>query len=209
MDPASMNPTSPSPASTGRGYFAIGVEGISKPGNAGNLMRSAYAFGASFFFAIDPAADLREMRFVDTSGAQEHLPFYIHDGVDSVTLPHDCTLVGVELTEDAIALPSFRHPLRAAYVLGPERGSLSPELQKRCAFIIKIPIRFCVNVGVAGALVMYDRMISLGRFAERPVRSGGPTETPSVHRHGPQKIRSRAERRRRAATLGRGEIPAD
>ncbi|MEX2009990.1 MAG: TrmH family RNA methyltransferase, partial [Dongiaceae bacterium] len=28
-----------------RGYFGIGVEGISKPMNLGNLMRSAHAFG--------------------------------------------------------------------------------------------------------------------------------------------------------------------
>jgi tRNA G18 (ribose-2'-O)-methylase SpoU len=62
--------------------------------------------------------------------------------------------------------------LRAAYVLGPEKGSLSPALQKRCAHLVKIPAKFCVNVGVAGALVMYDRMICLGSFAERPVRAG-------------------------------------
>jgi tRNA G18 (ribose-2'-O)-methylase SpoU len=35
-----------------RGYFAIGVEGISKPVNLGNLLRSAHAFGASFVFTI-------------------------------------------------------------------------------------------------------------------------------------------------------------
>jgi tRNA G18 (ribose-2'-O)-methylase SpoU len=63
--------------------------------------------------------------------------------------------------------------MRAAYVLGPEKGSLSPALVKRCDFTVKIPAKFCVNVGVAGALVMYDRMISLGKFAERPVRAGG------------------------------------
>ncbi|HYD70765.1 RNA methyltransferase [Azospirillum sp.] len=188
-----------------RGYFAIGVERISKPGNVGNLMRTAHAFGASFFFAIDPAPDVREMGYVDTSGAPEHLPFYIHDGVDALTLPRDCTLVGVELTEDAVELPSFRHPLRAAYVLGPERGSLSPELQERCDFIVKIPMKFCVNVGVAGALVMYDRMVCLGRFAERPVRPGGPVEGPPQHVHGKQKIRNRADRRRRAATHTRGD----
>ena len=36
-----------------RGYFGIGVEGISKAMNLGNLMRSAHAFGASFFFTVD------------------------------------------------------------------------------------------------------------------------------------------------------------
>jgi tRNA(Leu) C34 or U34 (ribose-2'-O)-methylase TrmL len=102
-----------------------------------------------------------------------------------LALPAGCRLVGIELLEEADMLPSFRHPLRAAYLLGPERGSLSPELVARCDHVVKIPTRFCVNVGVAGAIVMYDRMISLGRFAERPVRSGGPTEAPPEHVHGP------------------------
>jgi hypothetical protein len=31
---------------------------------------------------------------------------------------------------------------------------------------------------------MYDRMISLGRFAERPVRVGGPATPLARHRHG-------------------------
>lgn len=180
-----------------RGYFAIGVERISKPGNVGNLVRSAHAFGASFFFAIDPEPDFRELKLVDTSDAAVHLPVYVHDSVDAFTLPRDCTLVGVELTDDAVELPSFRHPLRAAYVLGPERGSLSEPLMERCDFVVKIPTRFCVNVGVAGALVMYDRMICLGRFAERPVRVGGPTEGAPVHVHGKQKVRNRDRRRRR------------
>ena len=35
-----------------RGYFGIGVEGINKPFNVGNLFRSAHAFGASFVFTL-------------------------------------------------------------------------------------------------------------------------------------------------------------
>jgi len=84
-------------------------------------------------------------------------------------LPQGCQLVGIELLDTAIELPRFRHPLRAAYVLGPEMGSLSPELVARCDHVIKIPTSFCVNVAVAGAIVMYDRLITLGRFGERPV----------------------------------------
>ena len=179
-----------------RGYFGIGVERISKPGNVGNLMRTAHAFGASFFFAIDPEPDLRETKLVDTSGATLHLPLYIHERVADFALPRDCMLVGVELTDDAVELPSFRHPSRAAYVLGPERDSLSPALLARCDHVVKIPMSFCINVGVAGALVMYDRMISLGRFAERPVRPGGPLEGPAQHKHGKQIMRKEDRRRR-------------
>lgn len=182
-----------------RGYFAIGVEGVSKVFNLGNLVRSAHAFGASFAFTIGGRVDLRAMGVSDTSDARAHLPLYRFEDAGALRLPTGCSLVGVELLDEAVELPSFRHPLRAAYVLGPERGNLSPEVLERCEFVVKIPTRFCVNVGVAGALVMYDRMISLGRFAERPVRAGGPPEAPAkrtpVQSHGPQKVRNRAQRR--------------
>jgi len=93
----------------------------------------------------------------------------------------------VEFIDESIDLPSFRHPTRAAYVLGPEMGSLSLELTAQCDHVIKIPMKFCINVGVAGAIIMYDRMISMGRWAERPVRAGGPMIEPQepqerVHR---------------------------
>lgn len=153
-----------------RGYFAVGVEEISKGFNLGNLVRTSHAFGASFFFTINACVKDSEIQTSDTSHASGHLPMYAYKDVASFTLPSDCSLVGVELMDDAHDLPVFRHPLRAAYVLGPEKGSLSPALVARCDHIVKIPTKFCVNVGVAGALVIYDRMISLGSFAERPVR---------------------------------------
>lgn len=171
---AALSPSSSSSFSSARGYFGVGVESISKPGNVGNLVRSTHAFGGSFVFFIAPVVDVDSLRVSDTSEASSHLPHYTYPDVASLVLPADCTLVGIELTEDAIELPSFRHPLRAAYVFGPEQGSLSPEMTARCRYIVRIPTRFCLNVGMAGVVTLYDRMISLGKFAERPVRVGGP-----------------------------------
>ncbi len=165
-----------------RGYFAIGAEGISKSMNFGNLMRSAHAFGASFLFTIDAHRRIRESPKSDTSNSTSHLPLYHWDSIGDMRLPQDCQIVGVELTDDAIDLPSFGHPLRAAYILGPEHGSLSPELLARCKHVIKIPTSFCINVATAGAIVMYDRFRVHGQFAPRPVRSGGPTEERPDHR---------------------------
>lgn len=159
-----------------RGYFGIGVEGISKPMNVGNLLRSAHSFDASFFFTINTPIDVKSMRESDTSGAVDHIPFYNFEKPADLILPRQTALVGVEFLEDAIELPSFRHPLRAVYVLGREKGNISDELLARCDYKIKIPMKFCINVGVAGALVMYDRLISLGKFADRPVHAGGPDE---------------------------------
>ncbi len=154
------------------GYFGIGVEGISKPMNAGSLLRTANAFGASFAFTIGAAYRTREGNLADTSRAAGALPFYQWRSIDELVLPQGCVLVGVELLEQAVDLPRYRHPKRAAYVLGPERGTLSPALLARCDDVIKIPTRFCLNVALAGALVMYDRLVSSPRFGERPVVPG-------------------------------------
>lgn len=152
-----------------RGYFAVGAEGISKGMNLGNLVRTSHAFGASFFFTIGATVAHDDVRASDTSRADLHMPVYAHATLKDFSLPKDCALVGIELLDEAVDLPSFRHPLRAAYVLGPEKGNLSRELASRCDHIVKIPTKFCVNVGVAGAIVIYDRMICLGEYAERPV----------------------------------------
>lgn len=177
-----------------RGYFGIGVEGISKEGNVGNLVRSAHSFGAEFFFTIAPSVDIDKMRVSDTAASFDHMPYYPFKTVEEMILPTGCSLVAVEFVENSIELPSFRHPTRGAYVLGPEMGSVSPPLMERCEHVIKIPMQFCINVGVAGALVMYDRLISMGRFAPRPVKAGGPVEllpqNPSTLR---RKVRRRSQ----------------
>ena len=172
-----------------RGYFGIGVEGISKPMNLGSLYRTAHAFGASFVFTIAAAYDRGEGARADTSDTPGHLPLYEFADLGSLRLPRDCALVGVELLDDAVALPSFRHPHAAAYVLGAERGSLSPELLALCAHVVKIPTRFSLNLALAGALTMYDRLISIGRFAGRPVASGGPPIPLEQHAFGPPKLK--------------------
>lgn len=156
-----------------RGYFAIGAERISKVFNMGNLMRSAHGFGASFTFTIGATYRAGEA-VADTSKALAHVPHYNWNSVHESHFPDGCKLVGVELLDDAVDLPSFHHPLKSAYVLGPELGSLSPELVARCDYVIRIPTRFCINVAMAGAIVMYDRTRSLARFADRPMTAGGP-----------------------------------
>ncbi len=157
-----------------RGYFAIGAEGISKPMNLGALMRTANAFGASFVFSVDAASKVRQAYKADTSKTFQHVPYYQWDTIEDMHLPKGCQLVGIELTDDAVDLPSFRHPLNAAYVLGREKGDLTPDMLVRCQHVVKIPTRFCINVSLAGALVMYDRVLSFGGFAPRPVMPGGP-----------------------------------
>jgi tRNA G18 (ribose-2'-O)-methylase SpoU len=175
---------------TGRGYFAIGVEGISKAVNLGDLLRSAHAFGASFVFTVGADQKALEMRS-DTSKADTHLPLYHWPSLAELTLPKGCSLVGVEILDEAADLPSFPHPLRAAYVLGPQRGRLTPELAARCQHLVRIPAALSLNLATASAISMYDRLRSLGRFgssrrrgrrrptADAPRRRGTPQAPPA------------------------------
>ena len=172
-----------------RGYFGIGADGISKAMNLGNLMRIAHAFGASFIFTVGTPVRLSDAQS-DTSRAPGHVPLYRFKSAAELRLPQGCVLVGVEIADDAIDLPSFKHPPRAAYVFGAERMSLSPGVMARCAHVVRIPTRFSINVGMAGAIVMYDRLIAGGGFPARPLRPGGPLELPPQHKWGAPVIRT-------------------
>ena len=147
--------------------------------NIGSIFRSAHAFGASFVFTLNAHYVSNQGNKVDTSNAYNHLPFYEFPDESSLTLPHLCELVGIELMDEGGDLPSFKHPLQAAYILGPEKGSLSPPILKRCKHIVRIPTKFCINVGLAAAITMYDRMISLGRFSARNQKPKRHSFTPN------------------------------
>jgi tRNA G18 (ribose-2'-O)-methylase SpoU len=159
-----------------RGYVGIGVEGVSKSANVGALLRTAHAFGAAFCFIVGAGWDARASRLADTAEAPLHVPLWRFPDIEALHLPQHCVLVGVELLDDATELPSFRHPMNAAYVLGPERSGLSPAMLQRCRHVVRIPTRFALNLAVVGALVLYDRLLQHGRFAERAVGSMATSE---------------------------------
>ena len=61
--------------------------------------------------------------------------------------------------------------------MGGERMGLSEEMKARCNFLIRIPTKFSLNVATAGAIVMYDRLRSMGGYGDRalmPGKAGAP-----------------------------------
>ena len=90
----------------------------------------------------------------------------------------------MELLEEAVELPVFRHPLNAAYILGPELGSLSPEILVRCKHVVKIPTHFSLNVATTGAIILYDRIRSMGNFGKRPISTLADPLPPMKHVQG-------------------------
>ena len=139
-----------------RGYFGIGIENSKTKENLGTLWRSAYNLGADFIFVIGKRY---KKQCSDTVKAYRHIPLYQFDSMEHFlkSRPYDCQLIGIEITEEAKDIRNFSHPERAIYVLGPEDGNLS--CLKECQSVIKIPSYRCLNVAVAGSIIMYDRIL--------------------------------------------------
>ncbi len=84
-------------------------------------------------------------------------------------LPYACSLVGVEIVEEAIYLPRFSHPERACYLLGAEDYGLPREVVACCEHAVRIPgAAYCLNLATAAAIIMYDRV------SKRTTRVLGP-----------------------------------
>ncbi len=77
-----------------RGYFGIGVEGVSKSANVGALLRTAHAFGAAFCFIVGAGFDARAGRLADTADTAEHVPLWRFPDVEALDVPQRCVLVG-------------------------------------------------------------------------------------------------------------------
>ena len=163
-----------------QGYFGIGLEKSSKTMNAGNLFRTAHAFGANFIFTVNANYSVNTAKS-DTSIAPRNIPWYDFKSASDLMLPKGCVMVGVEFLKEATDLPVFKHPTNAAYILGPEMGNLSKQILDRCAFVIKVPTSFCLNVATTGAIILYDRLQSRGKFGERPLSSNGSLLTSKDH----------------------------
>ena len=72
-------------------------------------------------------------------------------------IPKDCVLVGVDNLPKARMLNGYCHPERAVYLLGSEDKGLSVEALNQCHSLICFESKNCLNVSVAGSIIMYDR----------------------------------------------------
>ena len=139
-----------------RGFFGIGIENTKTKANIGTLWRSAYALGAAFIFVI---GERYKKQASDTIKAPRYIPMYHYDTFEEFTknIPDNCEVIGVEIDYSAKDLTIFNHPERAIYLLGAEDLGLTKEAIKRCNRLVQIESETCLNVSVAGSIIMYDR----------------------------------------------------
>ncbi len=141
-----------------RGYYGIGIYQGKTTANLGTLWRSAQNFGASFIFTIGKRYKTQAS---DTCKTYRHIPLYNYDTFNDFlkARPYDCQLIGIEQSSRSIDVRDFEHPERVIYLLGAEDGGLPNNIQEMCQSIIHINSPMCLNVAVAGSIIMYDRLM--------------------------------------------------
>lgn len=138
-----------------RGYCGIGIVDGKFDANVGQLLRSGMCFGADFLFTV---GNRITHQATNTVKAERHIPFYEYIDIEDMLThrPYMCQPVCIELKPYSKDLVKFIHPERAIYILGQEDGDLPDSL---CTLFptIQIPTKYCLNVCVAGSIVLYDR----------------------------------------------------
>lgn len=143
-----------------RGFYMIGVVNGKNHQNLGTLWRSAHGFGAAQIFTCGKRYPKR-CEPSDVTKAPRHVPLvHYADIADLVThVPAHTELVGIEIDARASMLEPFRHPERACYLLGAEDRGLDEAARAACHRIVAIEgSPRCLNVAVAGSIVMWDRL---------------------------------------------------
>jgi tRNA(Leu) C34 or U34 (ribose-2'-O)-methylase TrmL len=138
-----------------RGYFGIGIYHPKTTENVGTLWRSAHNFGADFIFTIGRRY---KKQASDTTKAERHVPLYEYATFEDFKkhLPRGCQLVFIEQTDGSKDLKTAAHPETAAYILGAEDYGV-PQGFMRGYQKLHIETPMCINVAVAGSIVLYDR----------------------------------------------------
>lgn len=142
-----------------RGFFGIGIYHSKNGLNIGTLWRSAYIYDAAFIFTI---AKRYPGQASDTMKSIRHIPLWHFQNIEDFTnhIPFDCKPICVENTTDSTPLKVFSHPERAIYILGAEDSGLPSELLDKYQIVsVESAKEFCLNVSMAGSILLYDRFV--------------------------------------------------
>ena len=136
------------------------LDGVQDPGNAGTILRTAAALGATATIALPGTVDLWNPKVIRSSmGAQfQHPAFHAPAGeLISYLERNDVRLWAT--AADGAPLDRTGAPARLALAVGNEGAGLSAEIRDRAERTVSLPISGSVeslNVAVATGIILYE-----------------------------------------------------
>nr|WP_297353349.1 RNA methyltransferase [uncultured Caldimonas sp.] len=140
------------------GSASVVLDRLQDAGNVGSILRSAAAFGVRQVIALRGTAALWSPKVL-RAGMGAHFGLRLIEAVDLDAL--DALLVPLVATSShtEAELHTTELPSPCAWVLGHEGQGVSPGLQERCAFSVRIPQpggEESLNVAAAAAVCFYE-----------------------------------------------------
>ncbi|MBK5188970.1 MAG: RNA methyltransferase, partial [Gemmatimonadaceae bacterium] len=135
------------------------LDAVQDPGNAGTMLRTAAALGASATLAAPGTVDLWNAKVVRSAmGALFHYPALsvTWDELDSLLADHQIPLWGADVTGQPIE--TIAPPTSVALAVGNEGAGLSTDARSRCARLVGIrlaPEIESLNVAVAAGILLH------------------------------------------------------
>ncbi|HEX8262876.1 MAG TPA: TrmH family RNA methyltransferase [Allosphingosinicella sp.] len=154
------------------------------PHNVGQVVRLASAFGiAQVWYSGERIREALGARLPREERMRRYEDVALINHPDPLSrlcgaLPN-ASPVAVELRPGSESLVDFVHPdgdSPPIYVFGPEDGSLSGPVVKRCHRFVVIPSYECLNLATSVATVLYDRMAKMPASERPSVRGRGPVQ---------------------------------
>jgi tRNA(Leu) C34 or U34 (ribose-2'-O)-methylase TrmL len=139
-----------------RGFFGVGLDNPKFYNNVGAAQRAVSAY-AGDFFATTGKRFKRSAAVTDTTKMWRHVPYFQADDLKNI-IPYDCVPVAIDIVDDAIPLPEFKHPERAFYIFGAEDATLGDRTISWCAHTVYVPTLVCMNLAACVNVVLYDRL---------------------------------------------------
>ena len=162
--------------------FAIAAWEISKEHNVGTLVRTAHAAAASEVILLGE----REWNVAAAKTSEDFTEIVQLDADVDAFRAHlgarGWNLVAVELAEGSVNLFDAAYPERPCFLLGAELGGVPEALLDDAALVVQIPqwgLVPCLNLAVAGSIVVYDHLTKLETAGALARPDGGLVEEPS------------------------------
>lgn len=138
--------------------FHVAIENLQHDFNIGSIVRSANAFNAGGVHIIGR----RHWNKRGAMATDKYLSLHNHASVDEFVewcKLNALSIIGIDNVEESVELSQAELPKNVVLVFGQEGPGLSPELAGACEYLVAIE-QFgstrSVNVGAAGAIVMYE-----------------------------------------------------